>query len=230
MQPYFLPYLGYFQLINAVDVFVVYDNVEFSRKGWFHRNRLLFDGQVEMFTINLVKDSDYLDVVDRRVSDVYMERDRHKILRKVKQYYRRAPHFDEVFPFLESVFMFDSTNLFQYIHNAIVETCRFLQIKTKILVSSTLSVDHSLRNKYRIFEIAKFMNVAHYVNPIGGQTLYNVEDFASHGVKLSFLRPHLRPYPQVGDGEFVPSLSIIDVIMNLDLSEVQARINEYELV
>src|SRR5690606_5510755 len=204
MQPYFFPYFGYFQLLNAVDVFVVYDNVEFSKKGWFHRNRLLFNGRIEMFTINLVKDSDYLDVVDRRVSEIYMSEERHRILRKVKQYYRQAPYFETIFPFLEQVFLFESTNLFQYIYNSIVETCKLLGIKTDIIVSSTLPIDHSLRNKYRIFEMAKHLNIRRYINPIGGQDLYSVDDFASHGIELSFLRPSLSPYPQLGTSEFVP--------------------------
>src|SRR5690606_25907018 len=128
MQPYFFPYLGYFQLINAVDTFVVYVNVEFSRKGWFHRNRLIFDGRIEMFTISLVKDSDFLDVVDRRVSEVYMKEERYRILRKLKQFYGKAPGFRRTFPLVESVFLADTTNLFQYIYNAIVATCTVLEI------------------------------------------------------------------------------------------------------
>lgn len=76
MQPYLFPYIGYWQLINIVDTFVIYDNIQFSKKGWFHRNNILLDGKKKLFSIPLKKDSDSLDVVERYISDGAEKRDK----------------------------------------------------------------------------------------------------------------------------------------------------------
>ena len=103
MQPYFLPYIGYYQLINAVDTFIVYDNIKYTKKGWINRNRFLFNGRDETFTIPLKNDSDYLDIYQRSLSKDYLIYNR-KTLRKIEQSYRKAPNFDTVFPIIEEIF------------------------------------------------------------------------------------------------------------------------------
>src|SRR5690554_2832006 len=94
MQPYFLPYLGYWQLLNCVDTFVVYDDVEFTKKGWIHRNRYLSNGSDQMFSLPLKKDSDYLDVRDRYLADSW-ESEKIKLRRKIEGAYKKAPYFSE---------------------------------------------------------------------------------------------------------------------------------------
>ncbi len=71
MQPYFFPYIGYFQLINTVDEFVVYDNIEFTKKGWINRNRILVNGKDEYITLPIKKDSDFLHVKDRFLAETW---------------------------------------------------------------------------------------------------------------------------------------------------------------
>jgi hypothetical protein len=132
MQPYFFPYIGYFQLINAVDIFVVYDNIQFSKKGWFHRNRILVNGKDDFFTLPLKKDSDFLNVNQRSLSETW-EHEKVKILRKIKENYRKAPHFTETMPLIEEIFGFANTNLFHFIYDSIVKICKILEIKTKLL-------------------------------------------------------------------------------------------------
>lgn len=230
MQPYFFPYLGYFQLIRAVNTFVIYDNIEFTKKGWVHRNRLLLNGKIEYFTINLKKSSDYLHIRDKEISPVYFNDERLRILRKISQYYKEAPYFREVFPVLEDIFMNDSQNLFQYVAYSIRSLIRFLSLDVNLVVSSTLSIDHSLKGEEKVLAICRNMHCTHYINAIGGQTLYSHDVFNAQGISLNFIQTHFRDYPQSGSSEFVPGLSIIDILMNNSRSEINRMLTEYDLI
>ncbi len=229
MQPYFFPYIGYFQLINAVDTFVVYDNVQFTKKGWFHRNRLLFNGKIDYFTINIAKDSDYLNVVERKVAPAFFQKEATKTLRKIEQNYRKAPYFKQVFPLLEQVFHHKEENLFAFIFYSLKQVLEYLKIDTEIIVSSTLPLDHELKNKYRVFDIYKHLKATHYINPIGGMELYDKTDFKNNSVNLSFIQTNPIEYKQFGD-EFHSFLSIIDVMMFNSVGEIKEMLENYELI
>ena len=108
MQPYFFPYIGYFQLINSVDTFVIYDNIQFTKKGWIHRNRFLQNGKDTMFTLPIKKDSDYLDIDQRFLSENFGP-ECDKLLRKIEGAYKKAPYFNDVFPIVKSIFTFNET-------------------------------------------------------------------------------------------------------------------------
>src|SRR5262249_38031423 len=152
MQPYFLPYLGYFQLISAVDIFVVYDNIQYTKKGWINRNRLLLNATDRVFTIPLKKDSDFLDVRDREISPDFRA---EKLLNQITEAYRKAPQFGTVYPIVESIVRFQERNLFCYVHNSIRAVCRQLGIVTPIVVSSSINADHALKNQNRVIAICK---------------------------------------------------------------------------
>ena len=162
MQPYFLPYIGYFQLINAVDAFIVYDNIQFSKKGWFHRNRLLQNGSDEYFTLPLKKDSDYLDVNQRFLSESW-PLEKEKLLRKIKENYRKSPFFESTYLIIEEVFQFKNDNLFDFIFNSLKSICYLLEIKTPLIISSTLDIDHTLKGQSKVIELCKAMDGTHYV-------------------------------------------------------------------
>src|SRR5437016_10802468 len=98
MQPYFFPYIGYFQLIHSVDLFIIYDNIKYTKKGWINRNRFLRNGAEVVFTVPLRKDSDFLNVKDRTVAGDF---GRGKLVNQLREAYRRAPHFDHAFPVVE---------------------------------------------------------------------------------------------------------------------------------
>ena len=116
MQPYFFPYIGYFQLIGSVNLFVIHDNIKYTKKGWINRNRFLRNGADCVFTVPLRKDSDFLDVRDRAVAADF---DRGKMIDQLREAYRRAPYFKEAFPIVEKSVMAPEDNLFEYIHNTI---------------------------------------------------------------------------------------------------------------
>lgn len=211
MQPYFLPYIGYWQLINAVDVFVVYDDIQFTKKGWINRNRYLMNGTDNVFSIPLKKASDYLNVVDRELSDTAND-DLAKQLRKIESAYKKAPYFSEVIPLIKECFTYDEKNLFHYIYHSILTITRALDITTEIVVSSSLGVSTDLRGQERVIETCKRLQATDYINPIGGKTLYDPADFSVKGIKLHFQNVEPYIYPQFAD-DFLPHLSILDVLM-----------------
>ncbi len=227
MQPYFLPYIGYFQLLAAVDRFVIYDTVEYTKKGWINRNRMLRDGAVVTFSLPLKKDSDFLHVRDRRIADDF---DRRKLVSQLSGAYRRAPQFDQVMPVLNDVVNFDTTNLFDFIKNSLERCCAYLSIKTPIVAASLIEGENDLRGAARVLSICETLGADRYTNPIGGLDLYRPSDFAAHGIALQFLRSRPDPYPQ-GGAPFEPFLSILDVMMFNPLDNITEMLRSgYDLI
>ena len=227
MQPYFFPYIGYFQLIGSVDSFIIYDNIKYTKKGWINRNRFLRNGAECVFTVPVRKDSDFLDVKDRMVARDF---DRDRLVNQLREAYRRAPQFNEAFPVVEKLIMAPQENLFDYIHGSVVGVCSYLGIGTRIVVASSVPIDPNLKAQDRVLALCKAAGASGYVNAIGGQKLYSREEFAAQGVELRFLEPHAIAYPQFGDA-FVPWLSIIDVMMFNPVARIRELIETgYELV
>lgn len=227
MQPYFLPYIGYYQLIAAVDAFIVYDNIKYTKKGWINRNRMLLNGTDATFSLPLKKDSDMLDVVQRELAADF---DRTKLLNQFKGAYGRAPYFDQTFPLLERIVRHEDSNLFRYIHHALIESCAHLGIGTSIRISSEVDIDHSLKGQDKVLALCRAMGAHTYINAIGGTELYAREAFEAHGIELKFIKSGPFEYPQFG-APFVPWLSIVDVLMFNPLDAVRACIaNNYELI
>lgn len=227
MQPYFMPYIGYFQLIAAVDVFIVYDNIKYTKKGWINRNRMLVNGADAIFSLPLKKDSDMLDIVQRELSSEF---NREKLLSQFKGAYIKAPYFNEVYPLLENIIKFKDGNLFTYIEHSLNEICRYLKIETKIIISSDLPINHELKAQDKVIALCNAMHADTYINTIGGTELYDRNQFLSHGVKLQFIKAKSFEYSQFAS-PFVPWLSIVDVLMFNPIEVVQECINSnYELI
>lgn len=226
MQPYFLPYIGYFQLISAVDLFIVYDNIKFTKKGWINRNRLLLNGQDSTFTLPIKNGSDSLDVRDRELATEF---NRSRLLNQIKGAYTKAPYFNSTFPLLERIVGNDENNLFRFIENSIREICEHLAIKARIKKSSEFSIDHTLKGQEKVLALCKNAHSDTYINAIGGIDLYSKEAFQSHGVKLKFIRSKPFEYKQF-DHAFVPWLSIVDVMMFNSIETIQEALeNGYTL-
>ena len=221
MQPYFMPYIGYWQLIAAVDAFVVYDNIKYTKKGWINRNRLFKNGNEATFSLPLRKDSDFLDVNQRFLADSF---DREDLLNRFWEAYRKAPEFSSVMPLLEGIIRNPASNLFEYIFASIKSVCEFLGIQTPLVVSSNIDCDHSLKSAQRVQAICKTLGAETYVNPVGGMELYSKEDFAARGIDLKFLKVLPFEYPQGGNA-FVPWLSILDILMWNGKESIQDQIH-----
>ncbi len=211
MQPYFFPYIGYFQLMNAVDEFVVYDNIEYTKKGWINRNRILVNGKDSYITLPLKKDSDYLDIRDRYLAESwFLEKD--KFLNRITAAYRKSKYFNSVFPLIERCVLFEDKNLFFFILHSLWLVKEYLNIQTPLVISSSILVDQNLKADKRVLAICKSKKADSYLNPIGGVRLYNKEQFKGQGVDLHFLKTNDFSYKQF-DSEFIPFLSILDVMM-----------------
>ena len=228
MQPYFFPYIGYFQLINAVDKFVVYDNIKFTKKGWINRNRVLANGKDTYLTIPLKKDSDFLNINQRFLAESYLK-DRIKMISKIKELYRKAPQYKVVFPVITVILNENKENLFDFIVNSLKIICSYLEITTEIIVSSSIVIDHSLTSQDKVIALCRALDSTHYLNPIGGIELYSKDDFNKNGIKLNFTKPIHIEYQQFSS-EFMPWLSIIDVMMFNSLEEIKKMPNEYEVL
>jgi hypothetical protein len=229
MQPYIFPYIGYFQLINAVDQFIIYDNIEYTKKGWINRNRILANGKDEYITIPIKKGSDYLQIKDRYIADSWPE-DKKRLLNKIKNVYQKAPYFDQVFNLIRECFSSTSNNLFDFILNTLVQTNKFLNITTPIVLSSSIKIDHdNLKSAEKVIALCKQLHADTYINPIGGVNLYHNDIFEQNNINLFFIKTNSIEYHQF-NFSFIPWLSIIDVMMFNPIDKIQAYLHEYQLI
>ena len=229
MQPYFLPYIGYWQLINAVDIFVVYDNIKYTKKGWINRNSFLSNGKVDTFTLPLVKSSDSEFINQKKLIPNFSD-ELSKIKRRLDGAYCMANYFEEGKSIFDSATSSRSLNLFDYLDNSIRKICSMLGITTKIVNSSALPLDHSLKGQERVIDICAYLQAKSYINPPGGVNLYCSNDFASKSIKLMFISSRINPYKQLNVIQYQENLSIIDLFFNLAKDSIKEKLNEYELL
>lgn len=224
MQPYIFPYIGYFQLLNAVDTFVIYDDVNFINKGWINRNRILLNEKDFMFNIILKGASQ-----NKKINEIEVDSYNPKLISTIDHAYRKAPHFKVVFPMLTSILLFKESNLAKYLINSLRTTIAYLGIDVSILVSSEIEKNSLLKGEDRIINICKQLKATNYINAIGGQGLYSKEKLVSNDLILSFVKTNPITYPQFKN-RFVPWLSIIDVMMFNSPVEISKMLISYELV
>lgn len=211
MQPYWWPYLGYYQLIKAVDAFVVYDDIKYTKKGWINRNRILLNDAPHTITLPLAADADDREIRARRLAANFSA-ERGRLERRIAAAYRRAPYFAETMPLVTECLDCTESNLFGFLLNSLRVVLRHLEITTPVHVSSTLGVSGELHGEERVVATCQALRATDYVNPPGGRALYNPSRFRTAGLRLHFIEPRLLPYTQLG-GPFVSHLSIIDVMM-----------------
>lgn len=228
MQPYLFPYIGYFQMINAVDVFVFYDDVNFIKGGWINRNRMLISGSDKLFTVPLKDASSFKLIKDVEINNEVPAYS--KILTTIAQSYKKAPFFSEVFPIIESVFRSPSSTIGDLAKLSIQAVNDYLGITTVLKRSSVDFADtKGMERAERLIAVCKQTGAEKYINAVGGQELYTKEYFASQGIDLKFIKSEPIAYKQF-DNEFVPWLSIIDVLMFNSVEEIQVILNKYLLV
>ena len=226
MQPYFFPYLGYWQLMNAVDKFVIYDNIEYTKKGWFNRNCYLCEGERHYFTVPVEKASDFLDVRERRVSENF---DREKLKRQIFMAYKKAPYFSEAYPVFCECADYQNRNLFEYIFYSVKKVCEYLEIQTEIIVSSSTGIGRELKSSEKILAICKKMGGDIYINPIGGQALYHRREFEEKGISLKFIGMDSDISYLQFENKFEADLSIIDVMMFNSREKIHHMLDKFFL-
>lgn len=224
MQPYFMPYIGYFQLMKAVDKYVVYDDVNYIKGGWISRNNILIGGEKKLFTVILKGASP-----NKLINEIEIGDDFKKLIKTLQINYSKAPYFNETMSLMERIVAFPDKQLARFIANSFKEILTYLHIETEILISSDLQKDCSLKGKDKVMHICQLMNSNTYYNAIGGMELYDKNEFASHGIDLKFLETEITPYQQLGHN-FVPYLSILDILMFNSVEEINMMLDKFNLI
>jgi hypothetical protein len=226
MQPYFFPYLGYFQLINLVDKFIIYDDVNFIKGGWINRNRILINGEPRFINISLIGASSNKLIKDIALNE--NDRDFSKLKKTISLAYKKAPFYKIAFPVIEDALTYQD-DISSFNTHIIKVICNYLGIKTKIIETSRGYKNSDLKSQERVIDICTQELGIHYINPSGGKKLYNYSLFEDHGIKLNFIETNLKPYNQFGN-LFMPGLSIIDVMMFNPLDELERMLYQFKLV
>ena len=227
MQPYLFPYIGYFQLINAADKFVIHDDVQFIKSGWLNRNRILLDGKEYLFTFSVKKDSFQKNINARIYSDKFKSQ-KLKFLRVLEMAYKKAPCFSKVHSLTSEILSHENLNVSGLNVLAVRKICEFLKISTPIILSSELKKNNNLKGEERVISVNRVLGATHYINPIGGVALYSKKTFLENEIKLVFLKPREIKYEQFNDA-YLPGLSIIDVCMFNKIEAIRTFLNQCEL-
>jgi hypothetical protein len=212
MQPYFFPYIGYWQLMRAVDRFIVLDDVNYINRGWINRNQVLVNGGATYITAPLSEASQ-----NRMIRDIRLDSQqgwREKLSRTIKYAYARAPFFQQVFPLVDEMIRVDSDALSDYLTRQLTGVAQFLGLPTQVLPASARCPSRGLRGQERIINICLHEQATTYINLPGGRALYDPQAFKAAGIELAFLDVRVKAYPQVSPG-FIPNLSIIDTLMSV---------------
>lgn len=230
MQPYLFPYIGYFQLFKAADRFVIYDDVNFIKGGWINRNNLLINKNKTLFTVPLEGASPFNSIKDTKINAKLYPAWKIKFLRSVEQSYKKAPFYNLVYPMISEVFEnVDNQSISQLATRSIESVAKYLKLTTDIVSSSSMYENKELSGQDRVIDICLKEGARQYINVIGGVALYSKEDFSNHIIDLHFIQTLPLEYDQFG-GQFVPSLSIIDVLMFNDAASVVTLLDKYELI
>lgn len=225
-QPYFMPYIGYWQLINLSDVFIIGDDYNYIKKGWINRNRILQNKEILYFGVEVHHPSSFKYVNEHIISESF---DVDKKIHQLTVAYQKAPYFEVGMKLMRKVLEYDNKNLADFLEHAMRCVCDYLGITTKIIRSSSIPGNVDLKREYRIFDYCKYCGADTYVNSSGGQILYDYSQFQEQGIRLGFLQSDEIRYQQFGT-EFAPNLSIIDVIMFNSKEDIQKMLNQYTIL
>jgi hypothetical protein len=227
MQPYLFPYIAYFQLMNAVDCFVSYDDVQYIPRGWVNRNRILSNGAPVWFSVPVASGPRHWTIAQRTYA--LTERRRTDLLRRLEGCYARAPFLAETMDIVREVLDSNDLSVAALNLRGLRVVARELGIGCEVVAASEIDVASELRGQDRILGICETLGAQRYINPIGGVELYSGDAFRERGMELFFLRTGEVRYDQRG-GEFVPYLSILDLLMFQGAAGAAGYLGSYELV
>lgn len=232
MQPYFFPYIGYYQLIDHVDQWVVFDKTQYIRKGWVNRNRVLHP--------DVNKEWNYITVPVRKhdkstpISLIEINNDlqwKKEIAGKLSHYKRVAPYYQAVLDLLDECFSQEAELLSDFLITCLSASCERLQIDFSPLVFSkmNLNIDDAKHAGQWALNIASALDAQEYVNPPGGYKIFDEAEFRAKSVNLRFLSSSISSYNQ-GKRPFVSGLSIIDVMMWNSADQIKEMLSRYSIM
>ena len=233
MQPYLFPYIGYFQLINLSDYFGIANDVQFIKRGWINRNRILQNSESNIFSFSVKKDSFQKNIKERYFTDNFNNEKKY-FFKRLKQNYIQAPFYTETIQFLDFVFEFKETNISKFNENQLKLICNYLEINTIFINPSLMIFDKNIgknaedRVIKRLKKLDK-LEIKQFINPIGGKELYHKDFFKKNNFELIFIKPNEISYKQFNNN-FISNLSIIDVMMFNSVGKIKDMLNEYTLI
>ena len=229
MQPYFFPYLGYFQLIHSTDKFILFDDVQYIRRGWINRNRILKpeDG-VQYITMPIVEHSR-----DTLIKNIKISNDsewKFKIIRQLEHYKKKAPFYNQTMQLITACFDNNEKNIALFNASCLRAVCDYIGMDCSIEISSNMNFNYSNVNDAGewALRICDQLKASEYINPCGGKNLFSEEKFSVNGIKLNFIYPNLPEYNQRRNS-FEAGLSIIDMMMNVSPENIFKYLNEFEI-
>ncbi|WP_434526243.1 WbqC family protein [Photorhabdus asymbiotica] len=219
MQPYFFPYLGYYQLVSSVDNFIFFDNVNFIKKGFINRNNILNNNKASLFTVPVEKVSQ-----NRKINEHFYTGNFQPFLNQINSSYSSSPFFKEIFPIIEFVVSSSDKNVSIINKSSIESVFKYLEIEKKFSKASDFNIPKDKKGVKRIIDICHLLQANTYINAIGGKALYDKELFSKKNIKIKFLNPDLPFYSQ-NNNIFIPGLSIIDILMNCDKNTIRKMLS-----
>jgi hypothetical protein len=223
MQPYFFPYIGYFLLIDAVDKFVFYDDVNFIKSGWINRNRLFLAGAVKYVSVPLSGASSFEKINKTRIQsgDEWVKR----LLSSISQYYAKAPFYKPVYDLAQGVLQNHDGYISTVARNSVIATAQYLGLKKDFVFSSAIYANQQKKSVERVLDICRIEHATEYWNLPGGRNLYHLDEFSKEDIELKFVDVSMKPYYQ-HTPEFQPGLSILDVLMFNDPAIVRKMLQD----
>ena len=213
MQPYFFPYLGYFDLIYSTDRWIVFDTVQYIRHGWVNRNRILHPRSGWQYIVaplqKFHQDTSIRDILVQEGRDW-----RDRLLAQLEHYKKRAPCYSPTADLVRDCLDNNELSLSRLNVAILDKVCRYIGIPFRYDYLSEMKLelgpvdgpgDWALRE-------SEALGAAEYINPPGGEALFDRAKFEAAGIKLTIQRFENMTYPCDGYG-FEPSLSVIDVLM-----------------
>lgn len=227
MQPYFVPYIGYWQLINAVDKYVIYDDVNYIKGGWINRNRILLEGEVKYFNVQMCGASP-----NKHINEISVNQAKVVLMKNIRileAAYKKAPYFQDIFPLIQEIILCQEKTLSRYVGYSIMKIAKYLDMETQFFYSSELEKPGNLKGQEKVLKICEVLGGHAYINAAGGKKLYDKKEFEKKGLDLYFLLTGEISYQQF-EKEFKEDLSIIDILMFNSKENVRHMLLEYSLI
>lgn len=223
MQPYIFPYIGYFQLLQAVNKFIFYDDVNFIKQGWVNRNQILVNSQSHLFSVPVEKISSFKKINETAINQMVYDKWRSKFLKQVEQTYKKAPYFEPTYSIIREVLVHSPLLISDLAKKSVTMVADYLSMPVAIEYSSEIYNNTQLKGQDRVLDICQKENASVYVNVPGGRALYAQSDFTDRNIDLQFIQPIKYEYNQFKN-DFIPWLSIIDVLMFNDVEIIKNEI------
>ena len=230
MQPYFFPYIGYFQLMNLVDKWIVFDTVQYIYHGWINRNRILHPTSGWQFVIVPLETHSH-NIIIKDVKITEQIEWKTKILGQLTHYKKIAPFYSQTIEIISECFECKEKNISKFNVNILSVISNYLDIEFKYEFHS------EMHTKLEVVEdpgdwalkISEVMNATQYVNPIGGKDLFDKNKFIEKGITLNFLEQNKFEYNQKRE-YFEKNLSIIDILMWNSKAQIRELLNGFTLI